>query len=67
VINPNGSVSPCCAVWPERYDFGNIRYSSFRKIWDNQKYQDARRISRGDDIVVNRNICQICTLNNAQI
>jgi len=67
VIQPDGSVSPCCAVWYERFDFGNINNSSFRRIWDSEKYQNARRISRGDDIPIKGHICYICKLNNAQI
>lgn len=64
-IQPDGSVSPCCAVWPQEFDFGNINDSSFQKIWNNKKYQDARRISRGDDISINAHICYICKMNNS--
>ncbi|MBU0708380.1 SPASM domain-containing protein [Patescibacteria group bacterium] len=35
VIQPDGSVSPCCAAWHEKFDFGNIHSSSFKKIWNN--------------------------------
>jgi len=67
VINWDGSVSPCCAVWQEKYDFGNIHDMPFFEIWNNKKYQDARKIIRGDKIVRPDNICYICKLNNAQI
>lgn len=43
VINPNGSVSPCCSVEDEKDDFANIFESSFRKIWNGDKYMQARR------------------------
>lgn len=66
-INWNGSVSPCCAVWHEKFDFGNINSVSFRKIWNNKKYQEARRINRGDRINALDSICSICYLNNATI
>jgi len=66
-IQPDGSVSPCCAIWPEKFDFGNINDSSFRKIWSNKKYQNARRIGRGDDISINGHICYICKQNKAKI
>jgi radical SAM protein with 4Fe4S-binding SPASM domain len=67
VINPNGSVSPCCTLWYEKFDFGNIKDSSFKEIWNGEKYQKARRISRGDHISIYRHICYICKQNNAQI
>ena len=67
VIQPDGSISPCCAVWTEKFDFGNISHSSFRQIWNNKIYQSARRINRGDNFSFNEHICYICKLNNAQI
>lgn len=69
VINWNGSVSPCCAVYPEEYDFGNIfNDGGFKKIWNNGKYRTARRIIRqrrirgSEDM---QNICAICFVNTA--
>lgn len=66
-IHPDGSVSPCCGVWPEKFDFGNINDSSFKRIWNSEKYQNARRISRGDNISVKGHICYICKQNNSQL
>lgn len=43
VINPNGSVSACCSVEDEKDDFGNIFENSFKDIWNNDKYRQARR------------------------
>ncbi|MCD6434044.1 MAG: radical SAM protein [Candidatus Diapherotrites archaeon] len=42
VINWNGSVSPCCGVYFEKYDFGNALKEGFKKVWNNEKYQAAR-------------------------
>jgi len=66
-INWNGSVSPCCAVWHEKFDFGNINRNSFWQIWNNKKYQDARRANRGDNVDTSGNICHICYLNKATL
>lgn len=66
-INWNGSVSPCCAVWHEKFDFGNINRDSFWKIWNNKKYQDARKINRDDNINMPDNICHICYSNKATL
>jgi len=66
-INWNGSVSPCCAVWPEKYDFGNVRNASFRTIWNSPKYQEARKIIRRGGDQSTDNICNICASNQAII
>ncbi|NQT18588.1 MAG: radical SAM protein [Planctomycetes bacterium] len=46
-INPDGSLSPCCGVYPEKYDFGNVLESGFAAIWNNKKYVAARRVVSG--------------------
>lgn len=43
VINWDGSVSPCCAVFEEKYDFGNAFKQGFKEIWNNSYYQKARK------------------------
>ncbi len=66
-INWNGSVSPCCGVWYEKFDFGNILDTPFLKIWNGKKYQLARYIIK-HDIPMNYNsqlICELCKKNNA--
>jgi radical SAM protein with 4Fe4S-binding SPASM domain len=72
VINWNGSVSPCCAVYPEKDDFGNIfDAGGFKKIWNNEKYRVARRIirrkriNRSHDIM--ENVCARCLINSGSI
>ena len=66
-INWNGSVSPCCGVWHEKYDFGNIRDNSFKAIWNSAKYREARKFSRKKDIKPTDNICSICYANKSII
>lgn len=62
VINPNGSVSVCCSVEDERDDFGNIFQQPFMEIWNNEKYQRARRFikDKGRSERENGNICFNC-------
>ena len=69
VINCDGSVSPCCAVYPEKYDFGNMfNDGGFKKVWNNENYRTARRTIRekrvrsSDDM---KNACAYC-LNNSR-
>ena len=45
-INWDGSVSPCCFVYKKDWDFGNIQQESFRRIWNNSKFQHARSLFR---------------------
>ncbi|MDO8647806.1 MAG: radical SAM protein [Candidatus Diapherotrites archaeon] len=44
VINWDGSTSPCCAVYQKKDDFGNVFKDGFKKVWNNEKYRQARRI-----------------------
>ena len=67
VIQPDGSVSPCCAVWYYKFDFGTICDSSFREIWNSNNYMNARKISLGGTIGSKKHICYICKRNDSQI
>jgi MoaA/NifB/PqqE/SkfB family radical SAM enzyme len=64
-INWNGSVSPCCGLYVEKYDFGNAFCKGFRSIWNNDKYRQAREIVRTKKIDKNDfpNVCSICVKN----
>ena len=66
-IQPDGSVAPCCVVWYEKYDFGNINKTSFSNIWNGIKYKNARRIMKGHNIQDSEHICYICKSNKAMI
>jgi len=59
VINWDGSVLPCCAVYSEKYAFGNILENSFAQIWNNEMYIAARKEILG---IKNdkETICHIC-------
>jgi radical SAM protein with 4Fe4S-binding SPASM domain len=46
VINSNGSVSPCCAYFPEKYDFRNAFKDRFKDVWNSRKDRVARLIVR---------------------
>jgi MoaA/NifB/PqqE/SkfB family radical SAM enzyme len=51
VINPDGSVSPCCAYYPQEYDFDNVFYKSIKDIWNSEKYILARKIARDPKMI----------------
>ena len=44
VLNPNGKVSPCCAVPSENLDFGEYRKGDFFTVWNNEMFRRARRM-----------------------
>lgn len=46
VINWDGSVVPCCSVYDEKYDFGNIFAEDFARIWNGPKYRASRAMIR---------------------
>lgn len=65
-INWNGSVSPCCGLYDEKYDFGNAFCTGFKNIWNNDKYRQAREIVRTKKIGKSdfQNVCSNCVKNS---
>ena len=45
-IHPEGNVSPCCAIYSQKYDFGNVLKNDFYRVWNGKKYREARTIIR---------------------
>ena len=67
VINWDGSISPCCAVWYKKWDFGNIFESGFRDIWNNKYYRSSRKFIFRGQVSDTKTICYICKKNGAII
>jgi organic radical activating enzyme len=45
VLNPNGKVSPCCAVWDEKDDFAEYSPSiGFLNAWNSESFVKARNL-----------------------
>ena len=42
-VNPDGSVSACCSIEEQEYDFGNFFRTPFGELWNNAGYRRARR------------------------
>ncbi|MBM4267902.1 MAG: radical SAM protein [Deltaproteobacteria bacterium] len=42
-INPEGSVSPCCAIEDQADDFGNVFAERWSALWNGRSYRTARR------------------------
>lgn len=62
VINWDRAILPCCAVYGEQYAFGNIFKEPFATIWNNKKYQMARKEIL-NQIEESPTICHICKEN----
>jgi radical SAM protein with 4Fe4S-binding SPASM domain len=61
VINADGSVSPCCGVYDQKWDFGNIFEDKLINIWNNKKYTTARAITAKRLDLDKNIICSFCT------
>jgi radical SAM protein with 4Fe4S-binding SPASM domain len=63
-INSDGSVSPCCALYNQDYDFGNVFESgqNFRKIWNNENYVESRKIVLGEP-TGKKTVCRVCAMH----
>lgn len=65
-VNWDGSVSPCCCVYEEETDFGNIMEQPFARIWNNEKFRSARAcFGSGGKTAGPRNICHACRVFRA--
>ena len=61
-VNSDGSLSPCCAVAEQTYDFGVIvpGKASFRDNWNNQLYRSARNILSGRSVPAEGTAAPVC-------
>ncbi len=45
-INVDGGVAPCCGAFYKEDDFGSVAEMSFKEVWNNENFQEARRLFR---------------------
>ena len=64
VVNWDGSVSPCCLYYDQKYDFGNAFKEGFGNVWNNEKYQLARKLMSKGKPIDKGIICWNCIKNN---
>lgn len=46
-VNPGGGVAPCCVLYDEAEDFGNIAAEGLDAVWNNARYRAARALFAG--------------------
>jgi radical SAM protein with 4Fe4S-binding SPASM domain len=44
IVNNDGRVAPCAACFYEEDDYGSVAESTFIDVWNNEKFQEARRL-----------------------
>jgi len=62
VVNPDGGTAPCCIVYGDNNDFGNILQNDFGEIWNNDRYQSARALFRDGGQSPEPTVCDTCTI-----
>ena len=70
VIQPDGAISPCCAIINPDDDFGSIASDhSIRKAWNGKKYLDARKLFRSESGMDESTslVCEHCRNNGLLI
>jgi MoaA/NifB/PqqE/SkfB family radical SAM enzyme len=61
VVTAEGKVLPCCEVWDNNNDFGNLLTCSFDDVWYSRKYLEARsRFLKEDFTPQVQSICFRC-------
>ena len=65
VVNPDGGVAPCCALYHDKFDFGDVNQNSLREIWNNSKYQSSRSLFSTKPMAgYETTVCEGCLLYN---
>lgn len=66
VMNWDGTIFPCCAVYEKEWGFGNALVDGLSKIWNNALYQSSRaHVASGGKKRSPKTICRICVKNGA--
>jgi MoaA/NifB/PqqE/SkfB family radical SAM enzyme len=62
-VNADGSVSPCCLPWEQKYDFGVIQPGSigFADIWNNNLFRKSRGVFADKEVRGLEKVETICT------
>jgi radical SAM protein with 4Fe4S-binding SPASM domain len=60
VVNPDAGVSPCCVVYGENTDFGNLATQRFSQIWNNDAFVSARNHYVTGGQISTATVCDRC-------
>jgi len=59
-VNPEGTTSPCCALYDKKTDFGDILNHDLKNVWNNDKYVSAR--SRFSKEKISKKVFTVCDI-----
>ena len=60
VINNDGGVPACCGAFYKEHDYGSIAGGTFKDVWNNEAFQNARRLFRSRQGGAENLICYDC-------
>jgi MoaA/NifB/PqqE/SkfB family radical SAM enzyme len=63
-IRTDGGVAPCCGSYHKDDDFGSLSNSDIMAVWNNEKYQQARKTLRTGGWFKSHTICDQCIIND---
>lgn len=63
IVNPDGTIFPCCFLTDKKNVFGDLKKESFKDIWYNEKYISSRSLFlKSKENIECYTICQKCNL-----
>ena len=62
MINWDGGYAPCCCLTDKKQDFGDLNTHRVKQVWNNEHYQAARRLFKGERDPNVRVGCETCNV-----
>jgi MoaA/NifB/PqqE/SkfB family radical SAM enzyme len=63
-VRTDGGIAPCCGSYHKNDDFGSLSNSDIMAVWNNKKYQRARKTLRTRGWFKSQTICDQCIIND---
>jgi len=63
-VRTDGGIAPCCGSYHKDDDFGSLANNDIMAVWNNQKYQQARKTLRTRGWFKSHTICDKCIIND---
>ena len=62
VVNWDGGYAPCCYLTDAKHDFGDVAAQPIKEIWNNRRYQAARRLFKDGPVSAEPLGCLSCNV-----
>jgi radical SAM protein with 4Fe4S-binding SPASM domain len=62
IVNSDGRVAPCCIVYGDKNDFGEILTQDFAQLWNNEYYRSARSLFSKEGNPTVPTACERCNI-----